>query len=146
MGLAPGLRVRTWHLVAVVVIAVGAVVAALALNGWGPLGTQHATLVSAHKASTTESLNPAKALGVTAEESSAPAPSAYQPSSTTTTASHEMDDSSSSTRSTSTESDDTESSDDHGTHATPSPTAVARPTPSATATAMPSPSPTPHDE
>jgi len=142
MGLAPGLRVRTWHLVAVCVIAAGAVVAALALSGWGPLGTTHTALVSAHKASTTESLNPARLFGD--EESATPSPSA---STSGTSGSSEMDDSTSST-SGETESDDTGESD--MMHATASPTAEPTETPeampSATATAMPSPSPTPHDE
>lgn len=142
MALAPGLRVRTWHLVAVGVIAVGAVVAALALSGWGPLGSQHATLVSAHKASTTESLNPAGALGVNTEDSATPEPSASASSSTT---SGEMDESSTSSE---TESDDT--GDDDMMQASPTVTPTAEPTetpePTTSATAMPSASPTPHDE
>ncbi len=138
MGLAPGLRVRTWHLVAVGVIAAGAVVAALTLSGWGPLGSQHATLVSAHKTSTTESLNPASALGVNAEESATPEATETPEATPAVTASgsSEMDE----------EMDnETESGDDSEMHATPSPTTEATPTPSATATAMPSASPTPDE-
>jgi hypothetical protein len=132
MGRTPGTRLRTWQVAAVGVVAVAAAVAGLALSGWGPLAPFHPVLVSAHRASTSVPLSPAKALEASVQ--STPSVSASASPAASPTPTPEPSASPSASVSASEDETDTETGDDNEMETETKPIPGPTPVPSASGT------------